>query len=72
MNLALGGGLAVLVGVALIVFHKPASRVMIDLQNAIWRTHMGEREVALNEILAVIVGVGFLMGGLLNHMRTLS
>ncbi len=33
---------------------------------------MGEREVALNEVLAVIVGVGFLMAGLLNLMRTLS
>ncbi len=72
MNLALGGGLAILVGVALIVFRKPVSRAVIDMQNAIWRTHMGEREVALNEVLAVIVGVGFLMAGLLNLMRTLS
>ncbi len=72
MNLALGGGLAVLVGVALLVFRKPASRVMIDMQNAIWRTHMGEREVALNEALEFIVGVGFLMAGLLNLVRTLS
>ncbi len=72
MDLALGGGLAIMVGVALIRFRKSFSRAVIEMQNAIWRTHMGEREVALNEVLAVIVGIGFLVAGLLNLLRKVS
>ncbi len=72
MDLALDGVLAIFLGIVLVGFRKPLSRVTIDMQNAIWGTHMGEREVALNEVLAVIVGIGFLVVGLINMLRTLS
>ena len=49
------------IGIYLLVFRKQFARSCIKDQNRLWGFHFGEREVWISEIVAVIVGFGFIL-----------
>jgi hypothetical protein len=60
---AFGGIVGIVTGVLLIVFRKRFARKSVREQNAFWGLRMGEREVRISEIVAVPIGIGFIVFG---------
>jgi hypothetical protein len=58
-----GGVVGIVVGVLLIVFRKPFARKTVRDQNAFWGFRMGERHVRISELVAVPIGIGFIVMG---------
>jgi len=58
-----GGIVGIVVGVLMIVFRKPFARKAVRQQNAFWGLRMGERDVRISELVAVPIGIGFIVLG---------
>lgn len=57
--------IAVVVGAGLILLRKPFAQYAIKQQNRIWRFQFGENARRSAEMVALVVGVGFVTIGLL-------
>ena len=58
-----GGIVGIVVGVLLIVFRKPFARKTVRDQNAFWGFRMGEPHARISELVAVPIGIGFIVMG---------
>ena len=58
-----GGIVGIVVGILMIVFRKPFARKAVRDQNAFWGLRMGERDVRITELVAVPIGIGFIVIG---------
>ena len=58
-----GGIVGIVVGVLMIVFRKPFARKAVRQQNAFWGLRMSERDVRISELVAVPIGIGFIVLG---------
>lgn len=58
--------LAIIVGFALIAFRRPFARMVIDSQNKAWGFKFGARDKRVSEFVSVVVGLGFVVLGLLS------
>jgi hypothetical protein len=61
---AFGGIVGIVTGVLLIVFRKRFARKSVREQNAFWGLRMGEREVRISEIVAVPIGIVWVVMGI--------
>jgi hypothetical protein len=59
------GSIGLIVGLVMVIFNRPLSRAQIKSQNDFWGFNYGEKEIAVSRIVILIVGVGFLIFGLL-------
>ncbi len=60
------GGISLIVGLAMLIFNKPFSRAQIESQNQFWGFNYGEKEIGVSRIVILIVGIGFIIVGLLS------
>jgi hypothetical protein len=58
-----GGIVGIVVGLLMIVFRKPFARKAVRDQNAFWGLRMGERDVRISELVAVPIGISFIVMG---------
>ena len=58
-----GGIVGIVVGVLLIVFRKRFARKTVREQNAFWGLRMSERDVKITELVAVPIGMVFIVVG---------
>lgn len=65
MEAIIFGLLGVIIGFMLIKYRVSFARYLVDQQNSLWWFHFGNREARISEIVAVIVGAGFFIVGLL-------
>jgi hypothetical protein len=64
------GTISLIAGLAMVVFNKPFSHLQIKGQNEFWGFNFGMKEIAVSRIVILIVGIGFIIVGLLalSHM----
>ena len=66
------GMVALSVGILLVLFFKYFARFVVEQQNKSWGFHFGAREVKMTEIISVIVGIGFIIVGLLSLFQKIQ
>jgi hypothetical protein len=54
----------IVIGVLLVVYRKPFARKSVRQQNALWGFRMGERDVRITEIVAIPIGIGWIVLGI--------
>ena len=59
------GTIAVVVGALLVVFRRPFASFSIREQNRFWHFRMGARSERASRAVALVVGVGLIMVGVL-------
>jgi hypothetical protein len=59
------GAVAVIVGALLVLFRRPFAELQVRSQNQVWGFRTGPRSEAVSRTLALIVGAGFIVVGLL-------
>lgn len=59
------GGISLIVGLTMLIFNKPFSRAQIESQNQFWKLNYGKKEIGVSRIVILIVGVAFVIVGLL-------
>ena len=59
------GVIAILVGSFLVRFHKYFARLVAEDQRVLWGFHFSPQLVRVTEVVAVVLGVGFLIVGVL-------
>ena len=65
MNEIVAGIISLLVGCTVLLWRESLARYTIEEQNRFWGFEFGEREVKRTKIIAVAVGTGFVILGLL-------
>ena len=55
----------VAIGVSLLVFREQFAKKCMKDQNRTWGLRFGEREIRVTEVVTVIVGLGFIICGVL-------
>ncbi len=65
MKQVLLGLFAICIGCLLIFFRKAYARYVIREQNRIWGFKFGETQVKISEIVAILVGTGFIFWGIM-------
>jgi hypothetical protein len=63
------GAVITLAGFLLIIFRKRFICLVARHQEAFWGFHYTARDIKMAEIVSIIVGVGFLAGGILNLLQ---
>jgi hypothetical protein len=66
------GIVSIVIGVLLIVYRKPFARKSVRQQNAFWGLRMGKRDVRILEIVAVSMGIGWIVMGIWMLLDTLG
>ena len=66
------GIVSIVIGVLLIVYRKPFARKSVRQQNAFWVLRMGKRDVRILEIVAVSMGIGWIVMGIWMLLDTLG
>lgn len=60
------GIIGLTVGFCLVIFRKSFARHVIKEQNKFGGFHFGERDIKSTEVISIIVGIGFIIIGLLS------
>ena len=60
---------SILAGGSLIIFCKFFARLVIKQQNKFWGFHFGNHGIKVAEIVSIIVGIGFIIIGILSLFR---
>ncbi len=58
--------ISALVGLALLIWRKRFTAAVVREQNRMWSFHFGQREERISIFIAVLVGIGFLIIGILS------
>lgn len=69
------GGVALIVGIVMVVFRRALGELQVRSQNDFWGFRMGSRSVSVSRSVFLVVGVGFIVAGALilagiGRMRT--
>jgi hypothetical protein len=60
----LSGLIAIAVGFAAIIFRNLFAKEFVEAQKTfVWGDKLGEREIKINKILIIVVGIGFIFFG---------
>jgi hypothetical protein len=59
-------------GCLMLYFLKPLARLTIETQNKFWGFHFGNREIKNTSFIILVVGIGFLVAGLLSLFQIIQ
>jgi len=60
------------IGILILVFHKSYARFIAEQQDSFWGFHFGVNSVKVTETISLIVGLGFVVFGLLSLFHILE
>lgn len=65
MENILGGSVAVVMGLYLVIRHTPFARESIEFQNRVFKRRYGEREIRVTAVLYHLMGYAVILMGVL-------